>query len=76
MKNKRVESLIKRRLLRAAIMTHRGKVIYNATGDSSMLAAGWEMYRNVVTWSQLLDSKLADARSDYFMTARKALESR
>ncbi len=70
------ETLIKMRLLRAAVMTARGKAIYAATGNSSVLYAGWEMYRNIADWSQLLDSKLAEARSDYFMAARKALESR
>ena len=70
------DSLVKRRLLRAAIMTVRGKAIYAATGDASVLDAGWEMYRNIASWSQLLNSKLAEARSDYFMAARRALESR
>jgi hypothetical protein len=70
------DSLVKRRLLRAAIMTVRGKVIYAATGDSNMLAAGWLLYRSIADWSQLLDSKLAESRSDYFMAAKRALESR
>jgi hypothetical protein len=70
------DSLVKRRLLRAAIMTVKGRAVYNATGDSSLLDAGWELYRSIADWSQLLDSKLAETRSCYFMAARTALELR
>jgi hypothetical protein len=73
------EALIKRRLLRAAIMTVRGRAIYKATGDSSMMDNGWMMYHGTRPWLQFdgtFRSTTTETRNSYFAAARKVLESR
>lgn len=73
------ESKVKRQLLRAAIMTVRGRSVYATTGDPSMLDAGWRLFHSTRPWLQLdgtFRSTTTETRCSYFAAARKALESR
>ena len=70
---------IKIQLLRAAILTHRGKSHFAETGNAHLLDTGWRLYHNarqVPGLNGKVSTTSLTTVEEYFVGARRQLASR
>jgi len=66
-------------IIRAAILTHKGKALRERTGDCAMLNKGWALYHDVSTKNFFKEPKLRfeiDPWTSLFLICRDALNLR